>query len=127
MTNFTAVTIAIVDVATNIGVQKVRASCLGKLAAHASIGETRVDGSAIWIITHVTSGLRIGGTWGFESERDAVACLKVLHALPVDWSLTGKALKENHPNIMNAFEAIADICGGALYEHLDAQTPQGSA
>lgn len=124
---FTAVTIAMVDVLTNLGTKQVRATCLGKLATHASLNETRVDGSAIWIITHVTSGLRIGGTWGFESERDAVACMKALHALPVDWTLSGKALKDKHPNIMNAFEAIADICGGALYEALASQEPRGSA
>ena len=92
------------------GVVMVDGCRLGSLAAHHSLNQSNPDGSPIWTITHVPSGMRLGSRLGFVTEAAAVSFLKALDALPIDWA-DARCLKRN-PAMRDAFDAISVLCGG---------------
>lgn len=104
-----------IELAMLSGALPVEAHVIGLLAAHELPGERRVSGASIWSVTHVPSGLRIGGRMGFDSCNDALAMVRALNALPVDWAIQGG--KDRNPYLAGAIEAMAAVCNGFIIKN----------
>ena len=91
MTAVSFVTREPIRILTQKGAMMVDSARIGHLAVNILVGAELLDGSQLWGITHVASGMRLdikslGGALAFKSEDDALACMRVLLALPVDWA-----------------------------------------
>ena len=99
------------------GVIMVPGARLGCLATQPALGEEIADGRECWSITHVPTGMRLGSYLAFYSETDALNFIRVLAALPIDWS-DARNIRKN--DVLRAvFDAAADFCGGFQVERGD--------
>ncbi|MER9471059.1 hypothetical protein [Mesorhizobium sp. M0520] len=103
------------------GVVTVDGARIGSLATHPSLNQRNLDGSPIWTITHVPSGMRMGSDTGFLSEAQALDFIKALNALPFDWTDSRNLRKD--AGMHAAFESLAYVCGGVVLATEDAESP----
>lgn len=124
MSNVSFVVREPIRIIVSTGVLLVDGARIGGLATHLSPNQRCMDGTGIWTVTHVSSGMRLGSQWGFVSEADALAFIKSLNALPLDWR-DSRNLKRN-PNMRDVFDSVANFCGGIIFSDAadgDAEVP----